>query len=215
MAFPSRTLRAGTSAPQETPYQKAAQEWDRRIGGSRVQARNWRLFAFGSLTVSALLAGALIYEINRTHIIVDMVPINNVGQPGRVILANNLYQPTEAETAYFLASWVKDFFSESTDPVVFAQRDRKAFSFLAGAAQTYVAQWAQAHPPNKQLGHRAVSVRVTSVLPRSKDTYQVHWIAKSYKTGALTKTVSETGLFTVTLHAPTTQVEVLHNPIGL
>jgi len=30
-----------------TPYQKAAQVWDERIGSARVQARNWRLMAFG------------------------------------------------------------------------------------------------------------------------------------------------------------------------
>ena len=34
-----------------TPYQKAAQIWDERIGSARVQARNWRLMAFGCLTL--------------------------------------------------------------------------------------------------------------------------------------------------------------------
>lgn len=215
MPFPTRTLRTGTSAPQETPYQRAAQEWDRRMGDARVQARNWRYFAFGSLAVSAMLAGTLIYEVNHAHVLVDLVPITATNQPGRVILAGNDYRPTEAETASFLAAWVKDFFSESTDPVVFSQRDRRSFAVLAGAAQTYVAQWAQKHPPNKDLGKRAVSIEVTSVLQRSPLTYQVNWIKKVYESGALTKTVSETGLFTVTLHAPTTQAQVLANPLGL
>ena len=40
-----------TSAPV-TPYQKAAQVWDERIGSARVQAKNWRLMAFGSLILS-------------------------------------------------------------------------------------------------------------------------------------------------------------------
>lgn len=32
----------GKSPEPETPYQKAAQVWDERIGSARVQARNWR-----------------------------------------------------------------------------------------------------------------------------------------------------------------------------
>ena len=39
----------GKSPEPETPYQKAAQVWDERIGSARVQAKNWRYMAFGSL----------------------------------------------------------------------------------------------------------------------------------------------------------------------
>jgi type IV secretion system protein VirB5 len=35
--------RYGASAPLETPFHRAAQEWDRRIGEPVVQARNWRM----------------------------------------------------------------------------------------------------------------------------------------------------------------------------
>ena len=52
MAFkrPGLTLR---QTPQPvTPYQKAAQVWDERIGSARVQARNWRLMALGGLALS-------------------------------------------------------------------------------------------------------------------------------------------------------------------
>ena len=48
------------SMPQPvTPYQKAAQVWDDRIGSARVQAKNWRLMAFGCLFLSGGLSGAL------------------------------------------------------------------------------------------------------------------------------------------------------------
>lgn len=43
----------GKSPQPETPYQRAAQVWDDRIGSARVQARNWRFMAFGSLALSA------------------------------------------------------------------------------------------------------------------------------------------------------------------
>ena len=48
----------GKAPEPETPYQRAAQVWDERIGASRVQAKNWRLMAFGCLTLALLMAGA-------------------------------------------------------------------------------------------------------------------------------------------------------------
>ncbi len=52
----------GKTPQPETPYQRAAQVWDERIGSARVQARNWRYMAFGSLILSAGFAGALIIQ---------------------------------------------------------------------------------------------------------------------------------------------------------
>ena len=43
----------GKAPEPATPYQRATQVWDERIGASRVQAKNWRLMAFGSLILSA------------------------------------------------------------------------------------------------------------------------------------------------------------------
>src|SRR5258708_15146632 len=48
-----------------TPYQKAEQVWDERIGSARVQARNWRLIAFGNLFLAAALAAGLIWQAAR------------------------------------------------------------------------------------------------------------------------------------------------------
>ena len=44
--FRRASIHYGRTPDPETPYQKAAQVWDERIGSARVQARNWRLIAF-------------------------------------------------------------------------------------------------------------------------------------------------------------------------
>jgi type IV secretion system protein TrbF len=49
MKFKRPHLHYGQTETPVTPYQKAAQVWDERIGSARVQARNWRLMAFGCL----------------------------------------------------------------------------------------------------------------------------------------------------------------------
>ena len=60
--FKRPSLRYGKAVEPETPYQRAAQAWDDRIGSARIQARNWRLIAFGCLAVSAGLAGGLVWQ---------------------------------------------------------------------------------------------------------------------------------------------------------
>ena len=46
--FGRPSVRYGRTPEPETPFHKAAQVWDERIGSVRVQARNWRLIAFGT-----------------------------------------------------------------------------------------------------------------------------------------------------------------------
>ena len=50
--FRRPTIRYGQTAEPVTPYQRAAQVWDDRIGSARVQAKNWRLAFFGALALS-------------------------------------------------------------------------------------------------------------------------------------------------------------------
>jgi len=54
MLFRRPSIRYGRTPEPETPFQKASQIWDERIGSARVQARNWRLIAFGNLFLAAL-----------------------------------------------------------------------------------------------------------------------------------------------------------------
>ena len=61
MSFKRSTLRYGETPEPVTPYQKAAQVWDERIGSARVQAHNWRLMALGSLVLSLILAAILLW----------------------------------------------------------------------------------------------------------------------------------------------------------
>ena len=51
--FRRPSVHYGRTPELVTPYQKAAQVWDDRIGSARVQARNWRLVAFGNLFLAA------------------------------------------------------------------------------------------------------------------------------------------------------------------
>src|SRR5579871_5752780 len=63
--FRRSTVRYGKTPEPETPYQRAGQVWDERIGSARVQAKNWRLAFFGALTLSGALAAGLVWQSAR------------------------------------------------------------------------------------------------------------------------------------------------------
>src|ERR1700761_2948381 len=207
--------RYGASAPVETPFHRAAQEWDRRIGEPVVQARNWRMMAFAGFAVAALAVGGLIYQGATQRVATYIVPVDSFGRPGRIELAGRPYVPTTAEMQDILADWVTRTLSKSIDPIVIRDNWTTAYHFVAGPAIGQLNDYAKGHDPFANAGSEAISVEVVSVLARSPSTYQVQWRETTYDQGASTATVNWTGLFTIKLQPPKNEAELRANPLGV
>ena len=78
--FKRPSVHYGRTPAPVTPYQKAAQVWDERIGSARVQAKNWRLMAFGSLILSAGLASGLVWQSTQGSITPWVIEVDRLGQ---------------------------------------------------------------------------------------------------------------------------------------
>ena len=74
--FRRPTIRYGQTPEPTTPYQRAAQQWDDRIGSARVQAKNWRLAFFGALALSGGLSAGLVWQSARGHIVPWVVQVD-------------------------------------------------------------------------------------------------------------------------------------------
>src|SRR5215475_1169450 len=97
MLFRRSSVRYGRTPEPETPFQKAAQLWDDRIGSARVQARNWRLIAFGNLFLAGGLASGLIWQAAHGTVTPWVVEIDQRGQAQAVAPAIADYQPTDPQ----------------------------------------------------------------------------------------------------------------------
>jgi type IV secretion system protein TrbF len=214
-SFQRANDRYGDSSPPSSPFARAAQEWDRRIGEPVVQARNWRMAAFASFAVAALAVGGLIYQGATKQVATYIVPIDRYGQPGRIELAGRAYTPSTAEIGYFLADWVTKTRSKSIDPIVIRDNWKGAYHFVVGPAIGQLNDYAKTHDPFAKAGQEAVTVEVVGVLQRSPATYQVQWRETTYDQGVSTTTANWTGLFTVKLSPPKTEAEVRENPLGI
>ena len=207
--------RYGSSAPVESPYLRASREWDTRIGSAVVQAKNWRMAAFGGLGLAALALGGFIYEANNTNIATYVVPIDRYARPGRIEMAGRTYEPTTAETGYFLADWVRRTRSKSIDPIVIRDNWTGAYRFVVGPAIGQLNDYAKTHDPFANAGSQAVSVEVVSVLQRSPATYQVQWRETTFDQGVSSSTVNWTGLFTTKIEPPKNEADLRANPLGV
>src|SRR3546814_13480766 len=77
--FRRSSIRYGQTPEPVTPYQRAAQIWDDRIGSARVQARNWRLAFFGCLALSGGLAAGLVSQSAPGPIVPWVVEVDKLG----------------------------------------------------------------------------------------------------------------------------------------
>ena len=63
------SVRYGQTPQPVTPYQKAAQVWDERLGSARVQASNWRLAALAATGLSCVLGLTILTQIARSAVV--------------------------------------------------------------------------------------------------------------------------------------------------
>lgn len=204
--------RYGSSAPD---YLGASREWDNRIGSAVVQAKNWRLAAFGCMGLALLAVGGLIYQANNTNIATYVVPIDTYARPGKIELAGRVYEPSTAEMGYFLADWVRRTRSKSVDPIVIRDNWTAAYHFVAGPAVGQLNDHAKSHDPFANAGTEAINVEIVSVLARSPHTYQVQWREQAFNAGAGAPAQNWTGLFTTKVNPPKNEAELRTNPLGI
>lgn len=215
MLFRRILQRYGQTPEPVTPYQKAAQEWDERIGSARVQARNWRLMAFGCLMLSSGLAAALVWQSAQSRVVPYVVEVDRLGEARAVAPAIRDYRPTDGEIAWHLARFITEVRSASVDPVVVRTNWLAAYDFVTGRAALFLSEYAKANDPFGQIGTRSVSVQVTSVVRASDTSFQVKWTEQVFDRGSLASTARWTALLTVTTEPPRTAESLRKNPLGL
>jgi type IV secretion system protein VirB5 len=207
----------GASAPVETPYMRAQQVWDDRLGSARAQAASWRLAAFAAMGLSGVTLGGYIYERSNTHVATYVVPVDQAGRPGRIELAGRAYQPSKAETAYFLADWVAWVRSRSpTDAVVNAANALRAYNFVDGAGRGELDDMEKAGAATGQAAAaQAVTVQVQSVIQRSAASFQVNWTETVFREGDTAKVTHWTGVFGTIVKPPHDEAALRRNPLGV
>ncbi|ARW10911.1 conjugal transfer protein TrbF [Acetobacter ascendens] len=213
--FRRSTTRYGTTPEPVTPYQKAAQIWDERIGSARIQARNWRLMAFGSLVLSAGLGVGLVWQSARGTITPWVVQVDRLGQAQVVAPAIAGYMPADPQIAWYLAQFVHDVRALSSDPVVVRQNWLRSYDFTTTSGAQALNDYARLNDPFSRIGHEQVEVDIASVIRASPGSFRVAWTERHYRDGAFTGTERWTGIVSIVLRTPRDADHLRKNPLGI
>ena len=213
--FKRSDVRFGTTPVPETPYQRAGQAWDERIGSARVQAKNWRLAFFGALALSGALAAGLVWQSARGTITPWVVQVDKLGQAQAVAPATADYQPTDPQIAWHLARFVQEVRSVPADPVVLRQNWLDAYNYVTDKGALALNDYARTSDPFSKVGKSQVSVDVASVIRASDNSFRVEWIERHYVDSALASTERWSAILTIALQTPSDADRLKKNPLGV
>lgn len=215
MRFKRPGVRYGDTPAPVTPYQAAAQAWDERIGSARVQARNWRLMAFGCLGLAVLMGGGLLWRSAQSIVTPFVVEVEQAGQVRAVGEAAAPYQPNDAQIAFHLARFVGNVRSLSTDPIVVRQNWLQAYDYTTDQGAATLNDYARAADPFSRIGQHSVSVAVNSVVRASDSSFQLRWTERRYVSGEAAGLEHWTGVLSIVLQTPRTEERLRKNPLGI
>ena len=215
MKFRRAVQRYGQTPEAVTPYQRAAQLWDDRIGSARAQARNWRLMAFGGLALSTGLSGGLLWQSMQSRVTPYVVEVDRLGEARAVAPADRDYRPTDPQMASHLRRFITHVRSLSLDPVLMRQNWLAAYDFVTARGAKFLNEYARDADPFGEVGARTVSVQVTSVVRASDRSFQVKWTESAYDRGSLAGTSRWTAILSVVTRPPASAETLRKNPLGL
>ncbi|CEG06681.1 conjugal transfer protein TrbF [Afipia felis] len=205
----------GKSPQPETPYQRAAQVWDERIGSARVQARNWRAMAFGSLILSAGFATALVWQSARGIVVPWVVQVDKFGQAQAVAPATADYRPTDPQVAWHLARFIEQVRSIPADPVIVRQNWLRAYEWTTDRGSAALNDYARANDPFAKVGKQQIAVDISSVIRASPDSFRVAWTERRYESGQLSTIERWTAILTIVIQPPRDPDRLKANPLGI
>jgi type IV secretory pathway TrbF-like protein len=213
--FRRPSVRYSRTPEPETPYQRAAQAWDERIGSARVQARNWRLMALGELALIAGLAAALVWQSARGTIVPWVVQVDRLGEAQAIAPAIASFRPTDPQIAWHLARFIEQVRGIAADPIIVRQNWLRAYDFATDRGALALNDFARASDPFGRVGRQQVAVEVSSVIRATDDSFRVAWIERAYENGQLARTERWTAILTIVVQPARDAERLRKNPLGI
>jgi len=205
----------GKTPVPETPYQRAKQVVDNRLGSALVRGKNWRMAFFGQTGLCALLAAGFIWQGAQATVTPYVIELDNRGGVKAVGPVQTSFKPTDAQIASQLARFIKNVRSVSIDPVVLRENWLSAYNYATDQAAITLNTYANENDPFADIGQRSVTVDVSSIVRSSDDSFEVRWSETSFRNGAQLGSQTYTASLSI-ITKPPTDAETLHrNPLGL
>jgi type IV secretory pathway TrbF-like protein len=186
--------------------------WTRRLESARLEARSWRSVAFGLTGLSVALGLAFVISAGRAETLPHVLPVERLNASRPANPTNST--PSDAQIAYFLARFIKNVRSLSSDPIVVRVNWMDALNYVTDRGAQALSDHARQANPFIRTGSRPVTVEVLYVVRASDRSFEIRWKEHTYETGAIVKSKHFTGIAEI-IFKPVNIAETLRNPLGL
>lgn len=206
----------------DTPYAKARQEWDSRMGSALVQAKSWRfatfavllLVAFPSLIGMIYLGSLPKYE---PHIVEVDSSTGQAQYRGLIGQSWQNFTPSNAAIQYQLRQFLEGTRTVSSDAQVIRKNWIEAYKLVTPSAANALNAHVEQYPPFERAKEERVYIKdIISQQPISGDTWQVEWSEEiKNKRGQVLDLQYWKAIFTLKIQKPGSVDALASNPIGL
>ena len=201
------------------PYLAGRCEWDERYGDLVARAKKAERIALVCAGVALLSTlGFIVMALRPPKIIV--VAVNSSGQYLASGVSGQSVTVTEDMKRSTLSEWVTNLRMVTPDGVSQRWAVEKVYSMISSGspAQSFVSEFYRGEPPQTRAQTQTVHIEVNTVLPTSKETYEVEWLEVTRDLqGKVLAQQRWKGAFTFVVSASPPNDERLSrlNPIGL
>ncbi len=203
---------------QSTAYFDGRREWNERYGSYIKQAFVWKVVAFVSLLITLVSVVGLAYSASQNKLVPYIVEVDKLGNSVVAQRAEQTTYDNPKVIKYSLAEFTKNFKTIYGDPVVQKDIILKSYRYLSPSYPAYniVNSYFKDHSPFEKQKKESVNVKIDSIVPINENTYQIDWHEIAFdKKGNKLRTDFFRASATILIVPPTTEAEIMNNPIGL
>ena len=193
-------------------------EWNLRYGDHIKQVKTWKTVSFISMLTTLAAVGGLSYIGSQNKLIPYVVEVDKLGGAKAVNYAKQSNISYQRVIKYSLAEFIQNFRTIYGDAKIQKEMIFKVYRYLSPSYPAYniINAYFKENSPFERQTTESVRVKVNSIVQINKDTYQIDWEEiVSDPRGIKLRTDSFKASISIVLVQPSTQAEIIKNPIGL
>lgn len=209
---------AAGSGSEDNPYLAARREWMERYGDYIQSANQWRLVGIGSLLITALAVGGMVYSASQNHYIPYVVQVDRLGT---AVPAGRADVAARADTRIVraqLARWIGNTRAVFVDAAAQRAAIDEAYAMISRSGSSYkvLTDHFRSNDPFERATKETVTIEVQTVLPVGGDTWRVEWTETIRgRNGEVQQTNEWQAAITVLISPPNDELTILKNPLGI
>ena len=213
-----------SSVGEKNPYLESKHEWNNNTYAMVSSKNGWQLIAIGSVLISLASVGGILYIGNQSKFIPFVVQTDKLGKTLAIDPANKAYPEDVRIIKAMIASFINDSRMVTPDVVVQRKAVFNVYSMLNAGDPSIVMMGEYMNPssgetPFARAAKKTVSVEIESILPQSKDSWQVDWIEiERERDGAEIRRFrmrAVLNIYSIPSDSATTEEQIRKNPLGI